>query len=167
MMRKRGGEGVGKRSASVLLPFYYLRNLRVSLFLLLSMCLIPGVAFANDKNTTPVPDCDINKGSCESMVGSTRIMLNIEPKPVKAMKELTFTVTLKGAADYKDLRLSLQMPSMYMGNNEVKLVRTAPGVYTGKGVIPKCHSGNKVWSATIELPGLTPSETSFTFNVLY
>ncbi len=167
MMRKRGGEGVGKRSAIVLLPFYCLKNLRISLLLLFSLCLIPWGASANDKRVSSVPDCDINSGSCVNKVGSAQIMLTIEPKPVKAMQELTFTVTLKGAADYKNLRLSLQMPAMYMGNNEVKLVKTAPGIYTGKGVIPKCHSGNKVWSATVELPGLTPSETPFTFNVLY
>ncbi|MBI2353684.1 MAG: hypothetical protein HYV06_01430 [Deltaproteobacteria bacterium] len=112
-------------------------------------------------------ECDIDGGPCAKTVGGAYVILDIEPKPVKAMKELTFTVTLKGMKEYEGLRLKLQMPGMFMGNNEVRLARSAGGRYTGKGVVPKCHSGKRVWSATVELPGSTPAEVSFLFNVRY
>ena len=98
--------------------------------------------------------------------GSAQIVLAIEPKPVKAMKKLEFTVTLTGINGPENLKLKLQMPGMFMGTNEVTLVKAGGEKYTGTGVIPKCHSGNKLWSATVELPGLTPSEMSFLYNVL-
>ncbi len=117
-------------------------------------------------NSQAVPDCEINKGSCAQKIGSAQIILAIEPKPVKAMKKLEFTVTLTGINGPENLKLKLQMPGMFMGTNEVILVKAGGGKYTGTGVIPKCPSGKKMWSATVELPGLTPSERSFLFNVL-
>ena len=117
-------------------------------------------------NTQPVPDCEINKGSCAKKIGSAQVILSIEPKPVKSMKKLEFTVTLTGVSGPENLKLKLQMPGMFMGTNEVTLVNAGGGKYSGTGVIPKCHSGKKLWSATVDLPGLNPSETSFLFNVL-
>jgi hypothetical protein len=118
-------------------------------------------------NSAATQDCDFNQNACSRKIGNGSITLDIDPKPVKVMKELTFIVTLKGMKEYESLRLKLQMPGMFMGNNEVKLVRTGNGKYTGKGVIPKCHSGRKAWSAVIVVPGAVPPETTFLFNVLY
>lgn len=115
----------------------------------------------------PVQDCAINEGPCSKKNGALTVTLDIAPKPVKAMKSLVFTVTVKGAKEYDSLKLKLQMPGMSMGNNEVKLVKVGAGKYSGVGVVPKCHSGKRLWSATVELPGVTPVETAFLFNVQY
>lgn len=135
--------------------------------MLLPLMYYPQTIQAADLNSPVIQDCDINKGPCSKKVGTVQVVLDIDPRPVKAMKELTFTVTLTGAKEYESLRLKLKMPDMYMGNNVVKLVRSGGGRYTGKGVVPKCHSGKRLWSATVELPGTTPPETAFLFNVLY
>jgi hypothetical protein len=111
-------------------------------------------------------DCDFGKGACAKKSGDLLVTLDIQPKPVKVMQELSFTVTVKGAKDYDSLKLNLEMVGMFMGENEVTLAKTGPGRYTGKGIIPKCHSGKKLWSATLSIPG-QPAKTSFLFNVLY
>lgn len=111
-------------------------------------------------------NCEINAGPCSQKSGELLVTLEIAPKPVKVMQDLAFTVTVKGGREYDHLKLDLQMIGMQMGLNEVTLTRTGPGTYRGKGVIPRCHSGKKLWSATLSIPGQTP-DASFRFHVLY
>lgn len=151
-----------------LLPGQWLKRLQTPLLcmvIVLSQSSL--IVYAADMSAPASQDCEINSGPCSRKIGGAYVILDIVPKPVKAMKELTFTVTLKGTGEYKSLKLKLLMPGMFMGNNEVKLVSVGGGKYIGTGVIPKCHSGKKVWSAMVEVPGVTPLETSFLFNVLY
>ncbi|HEY4744139.1 MAG TPA: hypothetical protein VIH45_05725 [Desulfuromonadaceae bacterium] len=143
-----------------------LKRLHCLIVMLLSLGLHPCAGHAAD-STPPAQTCDINRGPCSQKAGTAHITLDIAPKPVTAMKELTFTVTVAGIKEYEELRLKLNMPGMYMGTNEVRLVRSGNGRYTGKGVVPRCHSNKRLWSATVELPGQSPSETVFLFNVLY
>jgi hypothetical protein len=115
----------------------------------------------------PTPQfCEANKGQCSQKSGEALVTLSIDPKPVKVMQELTFTVTLTPETKYESLKLDLQMVGMYMGPNQVTLLKTAPGKYSGKGLIPKCHSGKKLWIASLAIPGHAAA-TSFQFNVLY
>jgi hypothetical protein len=128
-------------------------------------------AFLTLNNVAPAavnnaPDCEIDKGPCSKTIGRMTIIFDIAPRPVKAMAELTFTLTITGnAAPPLELVLSLGMPGMYMGKNRVHLGRNTDGTYTGKGVIPRCPSGRKLWRATVEMP--EKGEVSFTFNVTH
>lgn len=110
-------------------------------------------------------DCDIDKGACSRMLGNAMVIFDIQPKPVKAMRELNVDVLLKGMNGHEMLRLNFDMPGMYMGKNEVILKRVADGKYTGKGVIPRCPSGKRLWRATVEIPDTGKAE--FIFNVNY
>ena len=101
----------------------------------------------------PAAECDIGRGACIAMSGNTTVTLDISPKPVRAMKELFFTVTVTGAKIPTPLLLVLSMPGMYMGRNEVVLKQVSDGSFTGKGIIPRCPAGKKLWQADIALPG--------------
>ncbi len=114
----------------------------------------------------PAADCDPHTGTCTQQAGAYTVTLDINPKPVKHMKELTFDVSIAGesAAVLPDtIPLDLSMPGMDMGKNQVSLSKTGEGLYSGKGIIVKCSSGRVLWRATLLI-----SETlkpSFTFNV--
>lgn len=109
--------------------------------------------------------CEVNRGSCRAMVHATTVALDINPKPVTAMQELTFVVTIAGPQPEQDPFIDLGMPAMMMGPNRVKLTRINPGVFTGTGVIVRCPSGKRTWFARITLPGL--GEAAFVFDVVY
>ncbi|MCL5022789.1 MAG: FixH family protein [Nitrospirae bacterium] len=126
------------------------------------------------------PDCEIDKGACSKEVGGDEVTIDITPKPVKAMQELVFHLTFRrnspsgflataGGGGVGGLpgefTLDLSMPGMYMGMNRVLLRRTSGGTYSGKGVIPKCRSGKRLWKATVALP--QEGQVGFTFNVSY
>ncbi|HAK87824.1 MAG TPA: hypothetical protein DHV16_09390 [Nitrospiraceae bacterium] len=114
-----------------------------------------------------MPDCNIDSGPCTKRIGASEIILDITPRPVKVMKELSFTVTLRGKTADR-LILDLGMPGMYMGKNKVVLKKTADDTYKGKGVIPKCPSGRKLWRATVYLPDAgNNKKADFIFNVSY
>ncbi|HET6516176.1 MAG TPA: hypothetical protein VFG09_13530 [Thermodesulfovibrionales bacterium] len=116
-----------------------------------------------------IVDCEIDKGPCSKVIGTMEVILDINPKPVKAMKELSFTVKLIGEGKVisgtRVITLDLAMPGMYMGKNAVMLGRNGPSTFSGKGVIPKCPSGRRLWQATVEIREM--GNVSFLFNVAY
>jgi hypothetical protein len=119
-----------------------------------------------EDHTASLVNCDIQKGFCEKMVTDTRVSLEILPRPVQAMRDLTFRVTV---ADPGRLSASpfidLNMPAMDMGANQVRLKDHGDGVFEGRGVIVRCRSGHKTWRARVTLPGL--GRADFVFDVVY
>ncbi|GAB4543505.1 MAG: hypothetical protein Fur0020_13010 [Thermodesulfovibrionia bacterium] len=111
-------------------------------------------------------DCDINSGPCKKGTDKGIVIFDVSPKPVKAMNELEFIVHLDGFHnyDYDLLKISLSMPGMYMGKNEVILKRLEKGRYKGKGVIPMCVTGKTLWKATIDLQDF---KVDFLFDVTH
>jgi hypothetical protein len=79
--------------------------------------------------------CDIHAGPCRAAINGTEVSLEISPKPVKAMQDLTFTVSYAGEKPGADPYIDLGMPGMNMGRNRVTLKPAGESVFQGKGVI--------------------------------
>lgn len=133
---------------------------------LAAACLLMAAPARGQDRTGSMIDCDIQKGACEKIVAGTRVTLEVFPKPVQVMRDLTFRVTV---ADHGKLSASpyidLNMPAMDMGANRVLLKDLGEGVFEGQGVIVRCRSGRKTWRARITLPDL--GRADFTFDVVY
>ena len=111
------------------------------------------------------PDCGIHESSCTKTIGLYTIELDIHPKPVTAMQDLTFRVSVTGDAISQSPYIDLGMPGMHMGSNRVDLKPSAAMSYEGQGVIVRCPSGKRIWRATVTLPSIGKAE--FTFDVVY
>lgn len=101
-----------------------------------------------------IPDCDIDKGACIRNISTDNITVtfDIGPKPLKSMSELFFAVTvMKNRMPVKDAVVSVEltMPGMFMGINKPALSHSTNGIYTGKGVIPRCPAGSRIWKAEV------------------
>ena len=68
-------------------------------------------------------NCDIQLGPCTKVREALTVTLDIFPKPVKAMKELTFRLTLTGRELSDNPHIDLSMPGMAMGPNRVLMKR--------------------------------------------
>jgi len=117
------------------------------------------------------PACRISSGACARVVGQATVTLEVAPRPVRPMSELVFTVSVSPpeAAGTGGARLALAMPGMTMGDNRVALVPSGPGRWRGGGVLVRCPSGKRIWSAELALPprsdGQPPVTTTFVFEV--
>jgi nitrogen fixation protein FixH len=117
------------------------------------------------------PYCNIDAGPCSAKTTDNAIqaLLDIAPKPVTAMRELVFSLTLRdkrGPVTNAAVTIDLSMPGMYMGNNVVKLTKRDGGVYEGQGIIVRCPSGKKLWQATINIRrGSASSSAIYLFEV--
>lgn len=103
---------------------------------------------------TAQPDCRVNSGACVKTSGALSVVFDISPKPLKVMRELTFTVTVKDQGKPvtdASILINLSMPGMFMGKNIVRLAHRADGVYDGTGVIIRCPSGGKIWQASVAI----------------
>ncbi|HCC68558.1 MAG TPA: hypothetical protein DEP99_01535 [Nitrospiraceae bacterium] len=117
-------------------------------------------------------DCDIHAGYCSKIIAEDNInvIFDCNPKPVKSMSELLFSVSLKEKdKPITDARveIDLTMPGMFMGDNRILLVHKENGRYEGKGVIVRCPSGKRIWKADviIERPLKKTVRTSYVFEV--
>lgn len=138
---------------------------RVWLWGITAIFLLAVSAIADDQANSII-NCDIQKGPCSQMMGQSKISLDISPKPVKAMQDLTFRVTVDGPVKISSQpHIDLGMPAMKMGPNKVLLEDLGGGVFEGHGVIVRCKSGKRTWQAEIKIPGL--GEAKFIFDVIY
>jgi hypothetical protein len=134
----------------------------VLLAFLLFVLPIEGIpAAAEEQQLLP---CDLHQGGCRQPFSGGEATLDITPKPVRTMQDLTFRVTLSGKTPSEELSLDLTMPGMEMGQNRVLLKPVREGVYEGRGVIVRCPSGSKTWKAMLTVPAV--GSVSFIFNVL-
>ena len=110
-------------------------------------------------------NCDAHKGVCSQALGNLTVSLEISPRPVKAMQDLIFKVSITGPPLSKMPYIDLGMPAMKMGPNRVLLKHVSQGDYEGKGVIVKCPSGRRTWFANVTIP--EAGEVKFIFDVIY
>jgi len=110
-------------------------------------------------------NCNIQEGSCTLVLSGFEVTLDILPKPVKAMRDLTFRVRISGKQPSAFPHIDLGMPGMKMGPNRVVLKEVDKGTYEGTGVIVKCPSGRRTWKAKVTFPDL--GEVTFIFDVIY
>jgi len=124
----------------------------------------PDKADAEDSVRGRKPGRDVHAGPVAGSAGGQAVILDISPRPVRAMRELTFAVEIPGSNDRGGApRIDLEMPAMRMPPNRVDLRRGADGIYRGTGAIVRCGSGKRTWSATVTLPD--GARAVFTFDV--
>jgi len=122
-------------------------------------------AIAADPDSGSLVKCDIQRGPCTQELAGMVVTLDILPRPVKAMKDLKFRVTVSGGKPVRAAYIDLGMPGMDMGPNRVELRPVKDNVYEGQGVIVRCPSGGRTWKATVTLPESGKAE--FVFDVIY
>jgi hypothetical protein len=139
---------------------------------LLLICLFCGMMMSNpwkavaaDPGSETSINCDIQQGACSGRLGDLTVSLDILPRPVMAMKDLTFTLKVSGKNLSTNPFIDLGMPGMNMGPNRVELKRVKDDVFEGQGVIVRCPSGKRTWKATVTLP--QTGKVEFVFDVIY
>lgn len=133
-----------------------------SLAALFLLVLLPAGAVFGGSATI---NCQAHEGPCSLPIGNETVTLEITPRPVTAMQDSAFKVTISGNRPAQAPYLDLGMPAMKMGPNRVLLKPTGKGTYQGKGVIVRCKSGRRTWFANVVIPGT--GETRFVFDVVY
>lgn len=123
-------------------------------------------ATASDKYRKMV-NCDVHSGSCKQRLNELEVILEISPRPVKAMQDLQFNLTLSGRKQMPTATpyIDLGMPGMNMGPNRVILKPVGKGMYAGQGIIVRCPSGRRIWQATVTVP--ENGTVKFIFDVIY
>lgn len=103
----------------------------------------------------------IHAGPVAGAAGPQPVILEAEPRPLRAMRELRFTLRLPGYGDGGAPWIDLSMPGMRMPPNRVDLVRAEPGIYRGTGILVRCRSGKRTWQASVTVPGKGTARFSF------
>lgn len=126
----------------------------------------PGPISAGDKYQEMI-NCDLHQGACTQKLAGSTVTLTVTPRPVKAMQDLLFQVSIAGKLPPSAQLpyIDLGMPGMNMGPNRVQLKPVGNGTYKGQGVIVRCPSGRRTWQARLTIPDV--GQTDFIFDVIY
>ena len=94
-------------------------NLKSRLFLVVFGLMVLAFCLAGSSaNSEPqTVYCEVHTGPCSAIFSGTKVSLDISPKPVKAMQDLTFSVTFAGDTAVVDPYIDLVMVGMNMGRN--------------------------------------------------
>lgn len=115
------------------------------------------------------PPCELAAGGCVAPAGPYEVRLELGPRPLRTMAELTATVELRrdGApVDGAQVSLAFDMRDMSMGENRRALAGAGGGRYAGKAVLVRCPSGRTDWYATVIVAeGGAASTARFDFRV--
>ena len=141
------------------------QTLLLTLLFLFTTGTFEHLIIASERGSRETGRCNFHRGSCSQSVSDCEVTLDIVPKPVEAMKDLTFTVTLAGKQPSASPFIDLGMPGMHMGPNRVTLEPVSAGVYEGKGIIVRCPSGKRIWRAEVTIPDI--GKVDFVFDVIY
>lgn len=145
---------------------FMLKTLSVCFLTLFVYTLAVCAAMAADKYRKLV-NCDAHSGTCKQRLNELDVILEISPRPVKAMQDLRFNLTLSGSTQAPSATpyIDLGMPGMNMGPNRVILKPVGQGMYAGQGIIVRCPSGRRIWQATVTVPDI--GTVKFVFDVIY
>jgi hypothetical protein len=141
-------------------------NKRIILGVTFLLLTVASAANAGDKYQEMI-NCDLHQGACTQSLAGTTVTLTVSPRPVKAMRDLLFQVSLSNERlpAAKPPYIDLGMPGMDMGPNRVQLKSTGNATYEGQGVIVRCPSGRRTWQATVTIPDM--GQADFIFDVIY
>lgn len=130
------------------------------------LLLVPEHISAADKYQEMI-NCDLHKGACTRRLAGSSVTLTVTPRPVKAMQDLLFQVSVSGKLppNAQTPYIDLGMPGMNMGPNRVQLKSTGNTTYEGSGVIIRCPSGRRTWQATVTIHNA--GQTELIFDVIY
>ena len=120
---------------------------------------------AGDRALRKYKKCNFHQSACTMSLSNATVTLDIQPKPVRAMRTLTFGLKISGTMLTQQPYIDLDMPGMVMGPNRVLMKPVEEGSYEGEGFIVKCPSGKRVWRAKVTLPGV--GIVDFVFDVLH
>ena len=140
------------------------RPLLLTVMVLLLFLCMAEEPVAGDKRHSAV-NCRIQTGPCTREIADRKVTLEIFPRPVEAMRDLTLKIAIEGGYADQQPYIDLNMPAMNMGPNRVFLKPDGRGAFEGRGVIVRCRSGNTTWRATVSFPGIGSAD--FIFDVVY
>lgn len=141
-------------------------NIFIVVLLTVLLLTVPGGGNTGDKYRELI-NCDLHQDACTQNLAGFTVTLEVTPRPVKAMQDLSFKVTLTGKLppNTKLPYIDLGMPGMNMGPNRVQLKSAGNATYEGRGVIVRCPSGRRTWQAAVTIPDV--GQTDFIFDVIY
>lgn len=98
---------------------------------------------------TPEHACDLQKSACSlETPNGGRVTLNITPKPIPLVQELTIEVQI-ASMQAQQVAIKFNGTDMDMGPNNVTLQAQEQGVFTGNGLLPVCIRNRMQWQAEV------------------
>jgi len=100
--------------------------------------------------TLPVPDCDLRRGPCVSVLPSgERIELHVKHTHMPVLTSVQLEV--KTGIPVKKMSIYFKGAEMNMGEFRTVLLPQKEGIYSAQTILPTCIQDNMVWHAVVQI----------------
>lgn len=100
--------------------------------------------------TLPVPDCDLRRGPCVSILPSgEKIELHIRPTHMPVLTSVQLEV--KTAIPVRKMSINFKGAEMNMGEFRTLLQSQKEGIYSAQTILPTCMQDNMIWHAVVQI----------------
>lgn len=114
---------------------------------------------ASIKNT-----CDLNLKDCIYAFNNEKILISINPKPIKALNTNKIKITIKSNKIYNDLKLRVYGINMFMGITEINLYKIKDNTFEGNIILSSCTKDLMRFKADV-LENDKLTDFSFEFDI--
>lgn len=118
--------------------------------------------------TSTSTPCSVADRACTlPLATGGEVTLDLGPRPLRTMAELAVSVDVRGAPGATSVDVSFEMPGMDMGPNVSRLAPAEGGRFGGKGVLVRCPSGRRDWTAEVRVSraGAPAARARFPFTL--
>ncbi|OCL84289.1 hypothetical protein [Arcobacter porcinus] len=139
------------------------KEIRMNIILILSSILLVILYFIIDFNSIyqsfkkdinyviQDENCDLKNSSCKIVLeNGTELILDIEPKNIPLMNNLTFVLT-SNKKDLENISLNIYSTTMNMGEINTLFHNIGDGYYSLKTMLPACVYDKMDWNADIKI----------------
>ena len=94
--------------------------------------------------------CDLHKSACSVKVDNKEFTLEVFPKEIPLMKNLTFQLKTD-EKNFDEKTINIYATNMFMGYFHLNFKKVQDGLYEAVGTLPTCPVGNMQWNADVAL----------------
>ncbi|TBR81697.1 hypothetical protein DU472_03080 [Campylobacter novaezeelandiae] len=137
----------------------------IILYIIFDFYILDGTRLTTKTSSASVKNtCDLNLKDCIYAFNNEKILISINPKPIKALNTNKIKITIKSNKIYNDLKLRVYGINMFMGITEINLYKIKDNTFEGNIILSSCTKDLMRFKADV-LENDKLTDFSFEFDI--
>lgn len=137
----------------------------IILYIIFDFYILDGTRLTTKTSSASIKNtCDLNLKDCIYIFNNEKILISVNPKPIKALNTNKIKITIKSNKIYNDLKLRVYGINMFMGITEINLYKIKDNTFEGNIILSSCTKDLMRFKADV-LENDKLTDFSFEFDI--
>ncbi|TBR79098.1 hypothetical protein DU474_04955 [Campylobacter novaezeelandiae] len=137
----------------------------IILYIIFDFYILDGTRLTTKTSSASVKNtCDLNLKDCIYTFNNEKILISVNPKPIKALNTNKIKIAIKSNKIYNDLKLRVYGINMFMGITEINLYKIKDNTFEGNIILSSCTKDLMRFKADV-LENDKLTDFSFEFDI--